>query len=91
MSPNPELAALFQNCFSNTLETTVEVRDSQWTGPTRSSITGDIEAMWLRDSTAQVWAYLPYAGQDQQLRAVFRGVIRRQTRCNPDRSLCQCI
>ena len=77
---NPELAALFQNCFSNTLETTVEFATTNGR-PDAFVITGDIEAMWLRDSTAQVWTYLPYAVQDEQLRVVFRGVIRRQTDC----------
>jgi meiotically up-regulated gene 157 (Mug157) protein len=43
--------------------------------------TGDIDAMWLRDSSAQVWPYLPLAVQDERLRMLLEGVIRRQTRC----------
>jgi meiotically up-regulated gene 157 (Mug157) protein len=44
-------------------------------------ITGDIEAMWLRDSTAQVWPYLPLASDDPRLMDLIRGVVHRQTRC----------
>jgi len=44
-------------------------------------ITGDIEAMWLRDSSAQVAPYLPLAKQDRALQRLFHGLIRRQARC----------
>ena len=77
---DPELAALFANCFPNTLDTTVEVGEFDGK-PDTAVITGDIPAMWLRDSAAQVWPYLPLASQDFPLRRVLEGVIRRQTRC----------
>jgi hypothetical protein len=77
---DPELAWLFENCFPNTLDTTV--RAGQIEGrPDTFVITGDIDAMWLRDSTAQVWPYLPLAKQDRKLRAMLAGVVNRQTRC----------
>jgi meiotically up-regulated gene 157 (Mug157) protein len=44
-------------------------------------ITGDINAMWLRDSTAQVWPYLALANEDKQLKKLLQGVIRRQAKC----------
>ncbi len=77
---DPELAWLFENCFPNTLDTTVsfQILDGR---PDTFVITGDIEAMWLRDSTAQVWPYLPLAGQDEELKQLLAGVINRQTRC----------
>jgi len=77
---DPELAWLFENCFPNTLDTTVsfQILDGR---PDTFVITGDIEAMWLRDSTAQVWPYLPLAGQDEELKQTLAGVINRQTRC----------
>jgi hypothetical protein len=37
--------------------------------------------MWLRDSTAQVWPYLPLMKQDSKLQQLIAGVINRQTRC----------
>ncbi len=77
---DPELAWLFRNCFPNTLDTTVDfgmVDDK----PDTFVITGDIEAMWLRDSTAQIWPYLPLTPEDSELRQLIRGVIHRQTRC----------
>ena len=77
---NPELSTLFQNCFLNTIETTVELTTNEGV-PDAFVITGDIEAMWLRDSTAQIWVYLSYLKQDEQLSAIFRGLIRRQSRC----------
>jgi meiotically up-regulated gene 157 (Mug157) protein len=77
---DPELAWLFENCFPNTLDTTVTfgVRDNR---PDTLVITGDINAMWLRDSTAQVAPYLPFARKDKKLQRLIAGVINRQTVC----------
>jgi hypothetical protein len=77
---NKELAWMFGNCFPNTLDTTVdfEVVDGR---PDTYVITGDIDAMWLRDSSAQVWPYLALMREDQALRQLIAGVINRQTRC----------
>jgi meiotically up-regulated gene 157 (Mug157) protein len=77
---DPVLAAMFTNCFPNTLDTTVEpgVYDGK---PDTVVITGDIAAMWLRDSSAQVWPYLRFTREDAALRDLLEGVIRRQTRC----------
>ena len=77
---DPELGWLFENCFPNTLDTTVRtgVVDGK---PDTFVITGDIDAMWLRDSTAQVWPYLPLAREDRKLKSLLAGVIHRQTKC----------
>ena len=75
-----ELATLFANCFPNTLDTTVHAGTFDGK-PDTVVLTGDIPAMWLRDSSAQVWPYLPLANQDDRLRALLEGVIRRQARC----------
>jgi meiotically up-regulated gene 157 (Mug157) protein len=75
-----ELGWLFENCFPNTLDTTV--RFSERGGrPDTFVITGDIEAMWLRDSSAQVWPYLPLAREDPALQRLLAGVVRRQAAC----------
>lgn len=76
----PELAWLFENCFPNTLDTTVDftVHNGR---PDTFVITGDIDAMWLRDSSAQVWPYLPLMKEDPRLQQLIRGVIHRQTAC----------
>ena len=57
---DPELAWLFENCYPNTLDTTVDFGTLDGK-PDTFVISGDIEAMWLRDSTAQVWPYLSLA------------------------------
>ena len=77
---NKELAWMFGNCFPNTLDTTVdfEVVNGR---PDTYVITGDIDAMWLRDSSAQVWPYLPLVDEDKHLQQMIAGVIRRQARC----------
>ncbi len=77
---DPALARLFRNCFPNTLDTTVEPGAFEGK-PDTAVITGDIPAMWLRDSSAQVWPYLEIARRDERLRALLEGVIRRQARC----------
>jgi meiotically up-regulated gene 157 (Mug157) protein len=76
---DPELARLFSNCFPNTLDTTVEPGAFEGK-PDTVVITGDIPAMWQRDSSAQVWPYLDLARKDDRLRSLIEGVIRRQTR-----------
>ncbi|CAN5635268.1 glycoside hydrolase family 125 protein [soil metagenome] len=78
---DPELAWLFANCFPNTLDTTIDHGTDQQGRPDTFIITGDIDAMWLRDSTNQVWPYLPFASQDPALRLLLEGTIRRQAKC----------
>lgn len=73
------LAVLFANCFPNTLDTTV-LPGSFEGKPDTFVVTGDIDAMWLRDSSAQVWPYLPLLRRDAKLRELVEGVIRRQGR-----------
>lgn len=77
---DPELAWMFENCYPNTLDTTVdyEVIDGK---PDAFIITGDIDAMWLRDSTAQVWPYMPLIKEDLKLKDMVKGLINRQAKC----------
>jgi len=77
--PDPVLAKMFERCFPNTLDTTVF--PGTYDGhPDTFVITGDIDAMWQRDSSAQVHPYLPYARQDPKLARLLQGVVRRQVR-----------
>jgi uncharacterized protein len=77
--PDRPLATIFENCFPNTLDTTVfpGTYDGK---PDTYVVTGDIDAMWLRDSSAQLVPYLSLAKQDNRLRELLEGVIRRQAR-----------
>lgn len=75
-----ELKRMFVNCFPNTLDTTVTYSEKNGK-PDTFVITGDIHAMWLRDSTAQVWPYLPLIKEDSDLEKLIEGVIRRQSYC----------
>ena len=77
---NPKLAWMFENCFPNTLDTTVHYRKTDGKDDT-FVYTGDIHAMWLRDSGAQVWPYVQLANKDQQFKNMLAGVIRRQLKC----------
>lgn len=79
MLVNPRLAWMFGNCFPNTLDTTVHFTDEDETGePDTFVYTGDIHAMWLRDSGAQVWPYIQLANEDGHLRRMIAGTINRQ-------------
>lgn len=77
---DPELAWMFENCFPNTVDTTIdfEIIDGK---PDTFVITGDIDAMWLRDSTAQVWPYMPLILEEEKLRSMIEGLINRQAKC----------
>ncbi len=78
---NKKLSEMFAKCFPNTLDTTVHFTLNADGTPDTFVYTGDIHAMWLRDSGAQVWPYLPFAKEDEQLRLMIAGVIRRQLAC----------
>lgn len=75
---NGELAWMFTNCFPNTLDTTVHFRLGADGKPDTFVYTGDIHAMWLRDSGAQVWPYVQLANSDPALKEMLAGVINRQ-------------
>ena len=70
---NPVVRRMFVQCLPNTLDTTVR--------PDGYIITGDIDALWLRDSSAQVWPYLRFVRQDDGLRRLIADLLRRQFRC----------
>jgi meiotically up-regulated gene 157 (Mug157) protein len=74
-----QIATIFENCYPNTLDTTVFPGTFEGK-PDTYIVTGDIDAMWLRDSSAQVWPYLPLAKEDPALRELLEGVIHRQAR-----------
>jgi meiotically up-regulated gene 157 (Mug157) protein len=77
---DPELAWLFENCYPNTLDTTVNYSEAGGK-PDTFVITGDINAMWMRDSSAQVWPYLPFIKTDPALKKLVQGVLSRQAKC----------
>jgi meiotically up-regulated gene 157 (Mug157) protein len=70
---NTPLETLYRNCFRNTWETTINLEADGKT----YIITGDIEAMWLRDSSLQVMPYLNLT-QDPEVKRMFQGLIEKQ-------------
>lgn len=77
---DPKLRDMFMNCYPNTLDTTVKqaVKNGK---PDTFVITGDINAMWLRDSSAQLTPYIALTKDDAELRTLIAGAINRQAQC----------
>lgn len=69
----PALAPLAKQCYLNTIETTVKRCENG----DYFVITGDIPALWLRDSSAQLRPYAPHCKNSPELSEIFKGVIRR--------------
>jgi len=79
---NLRLAWMFVNCYPNTIDTTVHYEEKDADGlPDTFVYTGDIHAMWLRDSGAQVFPYVKLAPKDKHLQRMLAGVILRQLKC----------
>lgn len=77
LAHRPKLLEMFKLCYPNTLKTTTKLLDNGMT----FVFTGDIPAMWLRDSSAQVKHYIPLAKADVELQCVIAGLIANQMRC----------
>lgn len=75
---NKEFGWMFSNCFPYTLDNCVTYTEPE--GKPDTFVEGDLEAMWLRDSSAQVWSYLPFIRKDKALRDLVGGVINRQVK-----------
>lgn len=71
---NEKLRKMFHNCFYNTLDTTIEFLDNDEV----YLVTGDIPAMWLRDSSASVIQYLDFVNIDEDIFKLIKGLIKRQ-------------
>ena len=70
----PKIYQMFMNCYTNTLDTTVKRLEDG----TTYVFTGDIPAMWLRDSTAQLRPYLIPAKEDDKIAKILTGLVKRQ-------------
>jgi len=78
---NRRLAWMFVNCYPNTIDTTVHYEEDEDGNPDTFVYTGDIHAMWLRDSGAQVYPYVQLANKDKALKKMLAGTILRQFKC----------
>ena len=75
--PNERVQKFFAPCFLSTWETTCEaMEDGKY-----FVITGDIPALWLRDSSAQVQHYLPFAPNSEEVQNLVKGLLKTQIEC----------
>lgn len=77
LGQDSKIAKMFEKCISNTLQTTIKVKEVG----TVFVITGDIPAMWLRDSACQLRPFLMFAKDEPELTELICGLIKKQMMC----------
>ncbi|ECL7817615.1 TPA: glycoside hydrolase family 125 protein [Listeria innocua] len=73
---NQKLADMYEKCMENTLDTTIKIRENGLT----FILTGDIPAMWLRDSVCQVRPFLLFAKENEEIESMLIGLSKEQVR-----------
>lgn len=73
---NPKLVEMYERCMINTLDTTIKIRESGMT----FILTGDIPAMWLRDSVCQVRPFLFFAAENEEIQSMLIGLSKEQAK-----------
>lgn len=71
---SPKLARLYRNCYLHTFDAFSRREDGTLSD---YLVSGDIPAMWLRDSSAQLWNYVCFAN-DPEIGGLIRSVIKKQ-------------
>ncbi|EAF5054170.1 glycoside hydrolase family 125 protein [Listeria monocytogenes] len=71
---NQKLVEMYKRCMENTLDSTIKIRDSGLT----FILTGDIPAMWLRDSVCQVRPFLIFAKENEEIESMLIGLSKEQ-------------
>lgn len=69
-----KVRTMFEKCFFSSLDTATETLSDG----SIFMLTGDIPAMWLRDSSVQVTGYLPYCNVDGDVKRLIKGLLKRQ-------------
>lgn len=82
-----KIAVMFEKCISNTLQTTIKVKEDD----TVFVITGDIPAMWLRDSACQLRPFLLFAKGRTGTCGTGMRADQKTNAVHSFRSICQCI
>ena len=75
---NSDIFTVFSKAFPNTLETTVQHYNLTEGSESTYIITGDIEAMWLRDSTNQFLPYIKMSKKCPNIENLSLGLLNTQ-------------
>ena len=73
----PKVGKIFERFMTSTLQTTAKVGEDG----SVFVITGDIPAMWLRDSVCQFRPFVGLAKEEPEIRKVLEGLIQKQVEC----------
>jgi meiotically up-regulated gene 157 (Mug157) protein len=75
-----KIACIFTNAYPNTIDNAVDFYYKN-DKPFTYIITGDIDAMWLRDAVTSIWPYIKFAREDENIRNLVKGLINSQKEC----------
>ena len=70
---DPKVAEIFETCMKNTLDTTIKINDEE-----TFILTGDIPAMWLRDSVCQIRPFLLFSKNHEEIQDMLIGLVKKQ-------------